>query len=258
MHVLGPCRAQRPGALVGGRTRGVDVVDERDGPRPRTRRERAAHVAPALAGIEPPLRADGARAPHERQDRDAPPAGELLRELGRRVGAAQQQPVGHGGNHGDRLDRGPRDLVRHPGGGQPGRRDLAALPAADERQRRALQPDCRAGAGQPAQPGTGAAGGQGERRGRPAAGAERRRERPQTGPAGIAHPLPGGAAGDAASGQHEPDEGTWRQHRTHATGAPRDVSAASCAGSDPEVRGPRRAGSARRARGALPPPSRSP
>ncbi len=137
MHVLGPCRAQRPGALVGGRPRRVDVVDESDGPRRGARRERAAHVAPAGAGIEPALGADGARAPHERQDRDAPPAGELLRELGRRVGAAQQQPVA--------LRREPRRSPRPRAAGSrapPGRRpagagrDLAALPA----RRRAAAP----------------------------------------------------------------------------------------------------------------------
>jgi hypothetical protein len=118
VHLLRARLAQRPGALVDGRARGVDVVDEREGARAGTGREGAAHVAPARTGIEPALGTHAVRATHQRHDRHAPPARQLGRELRRRIGAAQQQAVAHGGNDGDRLHGWPRELVHHQRGCQ--------------------------------------------------------------------------------------------------------------------------------------------
>jgi hypothetical protein len=118
MHLLGTRPAQGPRALVDGRPRRVDVIDERQGPGCLPCLEGAPHVAAARGGVEPALRANAARAAHERDHGHAPPVRQLRRELGRWVGPAQQQAVAHGGHDGERLDGRPRQLVRHDGGGQ--------------------------------------------------------------------------------------------------------------------------------------------
>ena len=118
MHLLGARLAQRAGAFVDGRAGRVDVVHERQAERAGARRECAAHVAAARRRVEPALGTHSARAPEERHHRHLPPASELERELRRRIGAAQQQAVAHGGHDGDRVDRGSRELVDHQRGGQ--------------------------------------------------------------------------------------------------------------------------------------------
>jgi hypothetical protein len=118
VDLLGAPLEQCAGAFVDGRTRRVDVVDERQGARSRTGREGAAHVVAARAGVETALGAHRARAAHERDDRHAPPARQLGRELRGRVGAPQQEAVSHRGHRGDRLDRRTRQLVHDERGGQ--------------------------------------------------------------------------------------------------------------------------------------------
>ena len=107
MHLLGARLAQRPGALVDGRARRVDVVDERQRARSRARGERAAHVAAARRRVEPALRAHGARAADERHDRHAPTSARA-RAASSAGGSAprSEQAVAHGGHDGDRIDRG--------------------------------------------------------------------------------------------------------------------------------------------------------
>ena len=111
MHLLGARPAQRAGALVDGGAGRVDVVHERQAPRAGAGRERATDVASARSGVEPSLGTDVACATDELRDRQAPPAGQLGGDLGGRIGAAQQPAVAYGGHDGDRLDRGPRQLV---------------------------------------------------------------------------------------------------------------------------------------------------
>jgi hypothetical protein len=102
---------QRTGAFVDRGARRVDVVDERHRARPGTGCERIAHVAAARERVQAALRAHAARAGHERYDRQLPPEAELLGELRRRVGPAQQAPVAYGGHDGESLDQRARQLV---------------------------------------------------------------------------------------------------------------------------------------------------
>jgi hypothetical protein len=113
VHLLGARLAERSSAFVDGRARRVDVVDERQRARSGAGSKGASHVATAGPRVEPSLRPDSVRTAHERDDRHAPPACQLGRELGRRIGAAQQQAVAHRGHDGDRVDGWPRELVHH-------------------------------------------------------------------------------------------------------------------------------------------------
>jgi hypothetical protein len=253
VHLLGAGLAQRAGAFVHGRAGRIDVVDECEGARTCSGREGAAHVAAPRSGVEASLGAHAARPVHERHDRHLPPADQLGRELGRRIRAAQQQAVSHRRHDGDRLDRWPRQLVRHQRCGQPAGRDLAALPAPDQRMRGPFQPDGGAGRREPAQAATGAACRHHHCRRRPAARAQGSGECAQALPAALAHPVPGRAAGDAATGQQQAHERGVSGHGARLG----PVTVACLSRAVPErcqlLSGRRRAGSARTARGARPP-----
>jgi hypothetical protein len=118
VHLLGARLSQRAGALVDRRARRVDVVDQRQPARARASREGAADVAPARARVETALGTDAARAPDERHDRQVPPARQLGRQLGGRVGAALQQAVAYRRHDGERVDGRPRQFVGDERGGQ--------------------------------------------------------------------------------------------------------------------------------------------
>jgi hypothetical protein len=246
VHLLDAGRPQRPRAFVGGGARRVDVVDERQRARPVVRGERAPDVAPARARIEPALRAHGAGAADQRHDGDAPPAREAGCELRGRVGTAQEQPVADGGHDRQRIDRGPRELVRDQCGHHAPGRDLAALPARHDVGERPVEPQRGARGREPAQPCARPARGDADGGRRPTARAERRRERAQLLAARIAHPVARSAARHAATRQEQADERGRRRHGARL-GPPRVTCLSRSA---PErLRLPGRAGSARRGRG---------
>jgi hypothetical protein len=118
VHLVGARLSQSPGALVGRRARRVDVVDQRQPARARASREGPADVAPARARVEAALGTDAAGAPDERHDRQVPPARQLGRQLGGRVGAALQQAVAYPRHDGERVHGRPRQLVGDERGGQ--------------------------------------------------------------------------------------------------------------------------------------------
>jgi hypothetical protein len=121
MHLLRSGAQQRPGALVDGGARRVNVVDERERARPRTRGECAAHVTPACERIQTALRPYVPRATHELHDRQVPPAAQLAGQLRGRVGPALQAAVAHGGHDRERLDARALQLVGDECPGQPHR-----------------------------------------------------------------------------------------------------------------------------------------
>ncbi|MDX6596645.1 MAG: hypothetical protein QOE87_532 [Gaiellales bacterium] len=220
MHLSRAGPPQRPGALVDRGSGGVDVVDERHRARPRARCERVAYVAPARERVETALRAHAARAAHERDDRELPPAAELRRQLRGRVGSAQQAPVVHGRHDRERLRRRARQLVDDECPRESRRGDLAPLPARDDVEHGALEPERGARRREPAQPRTGAAGAHGERGRRAAASAQRRGQGAHALAAVVAHPLARAPARGAATRQHEAEERVERGHgaRLRASG----------------------------------------
>jgi hypothetical protein len=118
VHLLRTRLSQGTSALVDRRARRVDVVDQRQPVRARASREHAADVAPARARVEPALGTHASGTPHERDDRQVPPARQLGRELGGWVGAALQQPFAYRRHDGERVDGRPRQLVGDERGGQ--------------------------------------------------------------------------------------------------------------------------------------------
>jgi hypothetical protein len=240
MNLPGAGPAQGAGALVDGRARRIDVVDERQGARPGTGREGAADVAAAALCVESSLRAHTARARHQRDDRQLPPAREASRQLRGRIRPAQEQPVAHGRHHDDRVDARPRQLVRHERGRETPGRDLAALPACHQMAYRAVEPECRARRREPAQTDAPAARHHGDRSRGAAARAERRGERAHQLSAPVAHPIPGCPTGHAAAREHEPDE---RGERCHATRLGPVGVACPCRNVPQRLRLQRRAGS---------------
>jgi hypothetical protein len=121
VHLLRSGAQQRPGALVDGGARRVDVVDERQRARPRTRGERAAHVAPASERIQTALGPHIPRAADELHDRQVPPARQLAGQLRGRIGPALQAAIAHGGDGRERLDARALQLMGDERPGQPHR-----------------------------------------------------------------------------------------------------------------------------------------
>ena len=121
VHLLGARLPQRASALVDRGSGRIDVVDQRERAWPHVRGEDAANVAPAGGSVEAALGSDAARAANERYDRQSPPARELRGQLGRWVGATQQQAIAHRRHDRECLDGRARQLVGDQGGSQPSR-----------------------------------------------------------------------------------------------------------------------------------------
>jgi hypothetical protein len=259
VHLLGARDPQRAGAFVERGAGRVDVVDERHRPRSRTRGERAAHVAPAPGRIEPALRADVARASQRARDGEVPEAPELGRELGRRVGSAQQAAVAYGGDDDERFGRRARKLVDDEDRPEPRGGDLAALPTRDDLGQRPLEPERRARRRQPAQPRARAARDHGERGRGTAACAQRCGQRAQVHATALAQPLARTPAGRTAAWQEQADERAERHAaRLGAGTVPCPSRFVPERAPVARIRSQQRAGSARTAPGGRRPRSRSP
>ena len=132
---------------MGGRAGGIDVVDEQNRCRWRSRLERTGDVPPPLGAGQATLWADTPRPLQERRGIDAPAARQLARQrLGWMV-AALQRSLAVGRNERDAIHRDGRKRV-HDDAGRPCREPPKAslLPRGDDPSHGLVVGDRSAGA----------------------------------------------------------------------------------------------------------------